>query len=46
MIDLVVIAYINDILICSQTKEEHDNLVREVLSYLQKCDLAVSIDKC
>jgi hypothetical protein len=46
MIDLSVIAYIDDILIYSQTKGEHERLVKEVLSRLQKWNLAVSIDKC
>jgi hypothetical protein len=34
MIDLSVVAYIDDILIYSQTKEEHDRLIKEVLSRL------------
>jgi hypothetical protein len=46
MIDLGIVAYINDILIYSQTKEEHEKLVKEVLSDLQKWDLEASIDKC
>jgi hypothetical protein len=46
MIDLGVVAYIDDILIYSQTEEEHEKLIKEVLSRLQKWDLAVSIDKC
>ena len=46
MIDLGVVAYIDDILIYSQTKEEHERLVKEVLSRLQKWNLAASIDKC
>jgi hypothetical protein len=46
MIDLGIVAYINDILIYSQTKEEYEKLVKEVLSHLQKWDLAISIDKC
>jgi hypothetical protein len=46
MIDLGVVAYIDDILIYSQTKEEHERLIKEVLSRLQKWDLAASIDKC
>jgi hypothetical protein len=44
MIDLGVVAYIDDILIYSQTKEEHEKLVKEVLSRLQKWYLAASID--
>jgi hypothetical protein len=46
MIDLGIIAYIDDILIYSQTKEEHEKLIKEVLSRLHKLDLAASIDKC
>jgi hypothetical protein len=40
MIDLGVVAYIDDILIYSQTNEEYENLFKEVLSHLQKLDLA------
>jgi hypothetical protein len=36
MINLSSIAYIDDILIYSQTKEEHEKLVKEVISHLQK----------
>jgi hypothetical protein len=46
MIDLGVVSYIDDILIYSQTKEEYEKLIKEVFSYLQKWDLAASIDKC
>jgi chaperone required for assembly of F1-ATPase len=46
LIDLGVVAYIDDILMCSQTKEEHEKLVKEVLSHLQKWALAALIDKC
>jgi chaperone required for assembly of F1-ATPase len=46
IIDHGIIADINDILIYSQTKEKHERLVKEVLSFLSKWDLAVSIDKC
>jgi hypothetical protein len=46
MINLGVVAYIDDILIYSQTKEEHEKLIKEVFSCLQKWDLAASIDKC
>jgi hypothetical protein len=45
MINLGIIAYINDILIYSYTKEEHEKLIKEVLSRLQKWDLVASIDK-
>jgi hypothetical protein len=46
MIDLGVVTYMNDILIYSQTNEEHEKLVKEVLTRLYKWDLAASIDKC
>jgi hypothetical protein len=46
MIDLGIVAYIDDILISSKTKENHERLVKEVLSCFQKLDLAASIDKC
>jgi hypothetical protein len=46
MIDLGIVTYIDDILINSQTKEEYEKLITEVLSRLQKWDLATSIDKC
>jgi hypothetical protein len=45
MIDLGIVTYIDDILIYSPTKEEHDKIVKELLSRLQKWDLATSIDK-
>jgi hypothetical protein len=46
MIDLRIVAYIDDILIYIQIKEEHEKLIKEVLSRLQKWDLATLIDKC
>jgi hypothetical protein len=46
MIDLGIVAYIHDILIYRETKKEHKRLVKEVLTLLQKSDLAASIDKC
>jgi hypothetical protein len=46
MIDLGIIAYINDILIYSKTKEEYEKLIKEVLSHLQQWDLAALINKC
>jgi hypothetical protein len=45
MIDLGVVAYIDDIHIYSLAKEEHEKLIKEVLSRLQIWDLAASIDK-
>jgi hypothetical protein len=46
IIDLGIIAYIDERLIYSQTKEEYEKLVKEVLSHLQKWVVAASIDKC
>jgi uncharacterized membrane protein len=46
LLDLGVIVYIDDILIYSKTKEEHEKLVKEVLSRLQRYGLAASMDKC
>jgi hypothetical protein len=34
MINLGVVAYIDDTLIYSQTKQEHEKLIKEVLSHL------------
>jgi hypothetical protein len=45
LIDLSIVAYIDDILIYSQRKEEYKRLIKEVLHYLKQWDLAVSIDK-
>jgi hypothetical protein len=39
MINLGVVAYIDDILIYSQTKEKHEKLVKEVLNRHQKQNL-------
>jgi hypothetical protein len=36
MIDIGIVAYIDDILIYSQTKEEHEKLIKEALGRLQK----------
>jgi hypothetical protein len=38
MIDLGIVTYIDDILIYSQTKEEHERYIKEILSRLQKSD--------
>jgi hypothetical protein len=45
MIDLGIVAYIDDILISSELHEEHKKRIKEVLSHLQTWDLAASIDK-
>ena len=39
-------AYINDILIYSNTKAEHREHVRKVLEWLREAGLQVDIDKC
>ena len=46
MLDVGVLAYMDDILIYAKTEEVHDNLVREVLQRQQEIRLAVSLEKC
>jgi len=46
MLDVGVLAYMDDILIYADTEKRHDNTVREVLRRLQKNGLAVSPEKC
>jgi len=46
VLDVGVLAYMDDILIYAKTKEEHDRLVKEVLKKLQQNRLAVSPEKC
>jgi len=46
MLDVGVLAYMDDILIYADTEERHDNTVREVLKRLQENGLAVSPEKC
>jgi len=46
VLDVGVLAYMDDILIYAKTIEEHDRLVKEVLERLQKNRLAVSPEKC
>jgi len=46
ILDVGVLAYMDDILIYAKTEEEHDRLVKEVLSRLQQNGLAVSPEKC
>ena len=46
MLDLGLIAYMDDILIYTKTEEEHDKLVKEVLQRLRNNRLAVSPEKC
>jgi hypothetical protein len=45
MIDLGIIAYIDNKLIYSQTKEKHEKLLKDVFSRLQKWDSAGLMDK-
>jgi len=46
VLDIGVLAYMDDILIYAKTEEEHDGLVRKVLGRLQANGLAVSPEKC
>jgi len=46
VLDVGVLAYMDDILIYAKKEEEHDRLVKEVLKRLQENGLAVSTEKC
>ena len=46
LLDVGVLAYMDDILTYAKTEEEHDRLVKEVLGRLQAQGLAVSPEKC
>ena len=46
MLDVFCTAYIDDILIYSNSKKEHQEHVRRVLTALQKAGLQADIDKC
>jgi len=46
LIDLGLLAYIDDLLIYAKTREEHDEIVKEVLGRLRTNKLAVSAEKC
>jgi len=46
VLDIGVLAYMDDILIYTKTVEEHDRLVKDVLGRLRTNGLAVSPEKC
>jgi len=46
LLDVGVLAYMDDILVYAKTEKEHDHLVKEVLERLQTNGLAVSPEKC
>ena len=46
LLDVGVLAYMDDILVYGKTREEHDQLVIEVLRRLQENGLAVAPEKC
>ena len=46
LLDVGILAYIDDILVYAKTEEEHHCLVKEVLGKLQENGLAVSPEKC
>lgn len=46
LIDMGVLAYVDDVLIYAKTMEEHDRLVREVLRRLKANNLTISPKKC
>jgi len=46
LLDVGVLAYMDDILVYTKTEKEQDRLVKEVLERLQKNGLAVSPEKC
>ena len=45
-LDIIVVAYLNNILVYSQTLEEHKVYVRQVLECLAKVDLRLKLEKC
>jgi len=46
MLDVGVLAYMDDILVYADTEEGHDRTVKEVLKRLQNNGLAISKEKC
>ena len=45
MLDLGLLAYMDDILVYAKTRNEHDEIVRNVLKTLQENGLAVAAEK-
>jgi len=45
LLDVGVLAYMDDILVYTNTREEHDHIIKEVLQRLQENGLAVSPEK-
>jgi len=45
MLDISVLAYMDDIVVYADTREKYDNMVKEFLRRLQKNRLAVSPEK-
>ena len=41
-----VVAFIDNVIIGTESKEEHDELVAEVIKMLEKNDLYVKLEKC
>jgi len=41
-----VMVFVDDVLIGTETKEGHDELVEEVLKQLEENDLYVKLEKC
>jgi hypothetical protein len=46
MIDLGLVLYLDDLLIFTSTREEHEKLIQEVFSRLSKHGLKVNLSKC
>jgi len=41
-----IVVFINDVMIAMETKEEHNEIVKEVLRRLEENDLFVKPEKC
>ena len=41
-----VLAFVDNVLIGTETEEEHDELIEEVLKWLEENDLYVKLEKC